>query len=146
MTLSTFGAIMRFASEVIGQSEITYQSMLEKAKNPALREALQSLLNESKKNHSLMEQSRREHVTEMILEPITGLNPEEYHLDLEISNSAEDVHLFKKALMIEEREKRFFQDVSSRIPLPEVARMFRKLGQKKEKNIDHLRSLRLFPF
>ncbi len=146
MTLTTFGAIMGFASEVIRQSELTYQSMVEKAKHPALKEALQVLLNESRKNHSLMEQSRREHVTEMILEPITGLDPEAYHLDLEISNSAEDVHLFKTALMIEEREKRFFQDVSSRVPLPEVAKMFRKIGQKKEKNIDRLRSLRLFPF
>ena len=146
MTLTTFGAIMGFASEVIRQSELTYQSMVEKAKHPALKEALQVLLNESRKNHSLMEQSRREHVTEMILEPITGLDPEAYHLDLEISNSAEDVHLFKTALMIEEREKRFFQDVSSRVPLPEVAKMFRKISQKKEKNIDRLRSLRLFPF
>ncbi len=146
MTLTTFGAIMRFASGVIGQSEITYQSMLEKAKNPALREALQSLLNESKKNHSLMEQSRREHVTEMILEPIDGLHPDDYQMDLRLPDSAGDVEIFKTALKMEEREKKFFQESSSRVPLPEVARMFRKIAQKKEKNIDQLRSLRLFPF
>jgi histone H3/H4 len=49
----------------------------------------------------------------------------------------------KIALLLEERGKRFFRDTSARIPLPEVARIFRKAGQKKEENLTKLQSLGL---
>jgi len=141
MTLTTFGAIMGFAAEVVGQTGGAYKALVQKAQNPALRETLQSLLNEAGKNHSLMEQTRRENVTEMILEPVTGLHQEDYRIDLKMTDSAEDVDFLKTALMLEEREKKFFQDVSSKVPLPEVARIFRKIAQKKEGNLERLRSL-----
>ena len=76
MTLSTFGAIMGFAAEMVQQTETLYKTMVQKAKNPLLREALQVLLEEERKNYSLMERTRRENVTEMILEPIAGLDAE----------------------------------------------------------------------
>lgn len=140
MNLTTFGAIMGFAAEMVGQTENAYKALVEKAKNPVLRETLQSLLNEAGKNHSLMERTRRENVTEMILEPIAGLEQEDYRIDLEMMDSAEDVDLLKTALRLEERERKFFHDVSSRVPLPEVARIFRKIAQKKEGNLERLRS------
>lgn len=141
MSLGTFGAIMGFAAEVVGQTEGAYKTLVQKAKNPVLREILQSLLNEAGKNHSLMEQTRRENVTEMILEPIAGLNHEDYRIDLKLPDSAEDVDLLKTALVLEEREKKFFHDASSKLPLPEAARIFRKITQKKEGNLERLRSL-----
>lgn len=145
MSLTTFGAIMGFAAEMVGETENTYKALVEKAKHPVLRETLQSLLNEAGKNRSLMEQTRRENVTEMILEPISGLDPEDYRIDLKVMDSAEDMDILKTALRLEERERKFFHDVSSKVPLPEVARIFRKITQRKEKNIEHLQSLRLNP-
>jgi hypothetical protein len=141
MTLTTFGAIMGFAAEVVGQTGGAYKALVQKAQSPTLRETLQSLLNEAGKNHSLMEQTRRENVTEMILEPVTGLHQEDYRIDLKMLDSAGDVDLLKTALMLEERERKFFHDVSSKVPLPEVARIFRKIAQKKEGNLERLRSL-----
>jgi hypothetical protein len=47
------------------------------------------------------------------------------------------------AVALEEREKRFFQDASARIPLPEVARFFRKIAERKERNLSRLASIRL---
>ena len=43
----------------------------------------------------------------------------------------------------DEREKKVFSDVSSKVPLPEVARIFRKLAQKKQENLEKLQSLGL---
>jgi hypothetical protein len=146
MSLSTFGAIMGFAAEVVGQTEAAYKTLVQKAKNPTLKETLQSLLNEAGKNHSLMEQTRRENVTEMILEPITGLNQENYRIDLNVTASAEDVDLLKMALRLEERERKFFNDASSKLPLPEAARIFRKMAQKKEGNLERLRSPEFISF
>lgn len=143
MALTTFGAIMGFAAGMVRRGEETYQSAVPKAKASALREALQDLLTEEGRNHSLMENARREHVTEMILEPITGLRQEEYDLDVKVSDQAKDADLVKIALLVEEKEMKFFSDCSAKIPLPEVARIFRKVARKKESNLLRLKNLGL---
>jgi hypothetical protein len=143
MSLTTFGAIMGFAAEITGQSGEIYKTLAQKAKGLTLREVLQVLSAEGGKNHSLMEKTRRENVTEMILEPITGLHQEEYGVDLKVVDPMEDADLLRAALILEEREKKFFNDVSSKVPLPEVARVFRKMVQKKQENLKKLQSLAL---
>jgi len=143
MALSTFGAIMGYAAEIIKQTEEAYQGLISKAKNPTLKQALQDLAGEEKKNQSLMERTRRENVTEMILEPITGLHQEEYIVDLKGVPQKDDTDLVKGAMILEERVKRFFSDASAKVPLPEVARTFRKVSQKREENLGKLQSLRL---
>jgi len=143
MALSTFGAIMGFAGKITGQSADTYKTMVQKAKDPDLREILGTLSVEGGKSHSLMEKTRRENVTEMILEPITGLRQEDYEIDLKVVDSMEDTDLLKAALILEEREKKFLIDVSIKVPLPEVARIFRKLAQKKLENLQKLQSIAL---
>jgi len=143
MALTTFGAIMGFAAEITGQTAEIYKTLGQKAKDLGLREVLQALSVEGGKNHSLMEKTRRENVTEMILEPITGLHQEDYGIDLKVVDPMEDVDLLRAALILEEREKKFFNDVSIKVPLPEVARIFRKLAQKKQKNLAKLQNLAL---
>jgi hypothetical protein len=41
MALSTFGAIMGFAAEMVQRTETFYKTMVQRAKNPILGEALQ---------------------------------------------------------------------------------------------------------
>ncbi len=143
MVLSTFGAIMGFAAEIVGQTKETYEGFIGKAGNPALKETFRALAEEEKKNGSLMEKTRRENVTEMILEPITGLQREDYEMDLKGLEQKNDGDLLKIALILEERAKKFFQDAAAKVPLPEVARIFRKINQKKEQNLGKLQSLGL---
>jgi rubrerythrin len=142
MALTTFGAIMGFAAEMAKRKEELYKSLAQKTKDSALREFLEVLSWEESKNHALMMKTRRENVTEMILEPVTGLHPEDYEVDLKATESMEDTSILKAALMLEERDKKFFQDASTKIPLPEVARIFRKVAQKKEENLAKLQGLR----
>jgi len=134
---------MGFAAEITGRTGDTYKTMVQKAKDPGLREILQALSAEGEKNHSLMEKTRRENVTEMILEPISGLHQEDYGIDLKVVDQMEDADLLRAALVLEEREKKFFDDVSIKVPLPEVARIFRKITQKKQRNLAKLQSLAL---
>ena len=141
MALGTFGAIMGFAAEITAQTGEIYKTLAKKAKDLTLREVLQVLSAEEEKNHSLMGKTRRENVTEMILEPITGLHQEDYGIDLKVVDPMEDADLLRTALILEEREKKFFSDVSSKVPLPEVARIFRKMAQKKQENLAKLQSL-----
>lgn len=51
------------------------------------------------------------------------------------------MYLLKTALILEERGKRFYHDAAGKIPLPEVARIFRKFAQKKDQNLARLRDL-----
>ena len=143
MTLSTFGAIMGFAAQMVRQTETLYKTMIQKVENPVLREALQLLLEEEEKNYSLMERTRRENVTEMILEPIAGLHADDYEIKTEEMDQSKDADLLKTALVLEERERRFFSEVSGKVPLPEVGRVFRKVAQKKEKSLAKLKTLGL---
>ena len=69
MALTTFGAIMGFAADITGQTAEIYKTLGQKAKDLGLREVLQTLSGEGEKSRSLMEKTRRENVTEMILEP-----------------------------------------------------------------------------
>ena len=146
MALSTFGAIMGFAAEMVQQTVTFYKTMVQKAKDPILREALKVLLEEEEKNYSLMEKTRRENVTEMILEPIAGLHQGDYDIEAEGMDQTKDVDLLKMALILEERERRFFSEVSDKVPLPEVGRIFRKVAQKKERSLAKLKTLGLNQF
>jgi len=143
MALTTFGAIMGFAAEITGQTGEIYRTLAQKAKGPTLREVLQVLSAEEGKSHSLMEKTRRENVTEMILEPIAGLHQEDYGIDLKVVDPMEDADLIRAALILEEREMKFFKDVSVKVPLPEVARIFRKMVQKKQENLTKLQGFAL---
>ncbi len=143
MALTTFGAIMGFAAEMAGKGAEAYKVLAQKAKDPTLRDALQALSEEEGKSHNLMIKARRENVTEMILEPVADLQQEDYEIDPKISELIDDVSLLKAALMLEERGQRFFRDASSKVPLPEVARIFRKAAQKKEESLTRLQNLGL---
>jgi rubrerythrin len=143
VALSTFGAIMGFSSEMVGNAVNLYKTAIEKAKDPMLKENLQVLLDGEKKNYSLMERIRREHVTEMILEPITGLYQKDYEIDLNLADSVKDSDLLKMALILEENEKRFFNDSAAKMPILEAARILRKIAERKEKNLNRLNSIDL---
>lgn len=143
MALTTFGAIMGFAAEMAGKGEEIYKVLAQKSKDATLKGVLQVLSEEEGKNHALMIKTRRENVTEMILEPVTGLHQEDYEIDPKVPDPMEDAGLLKAAMMLEEREKRFFRDASSKVSLPEVARIFRRVAQKKEENLAKLQGLGL---
>jgi hypothetical protein len=141
MTFTTFGAIMGFAAEIVAQTEEIYGTLSEEAEEPELKEILKTLLKEEKRNHPLMEKMRRENVTEMILEPIPELPWEDYKIHYSVQDRMEDADILKLALILEERERKFFRDASSKVPLPEVASRLRKMVQKKEENLARLQRL-----
>ncbi len=140
MPLTTFGAIMGFAAEMTGKTAETYKALGQRAKDSALQEALRGLSVEEGKNQALMGKTRQENVTEMILEPVTGLHQEDYEIDLEVSDQMGDADVLMGAVALEERGKRFFGDASAKVSLPEVARIFRKIALKKEENLRRLQS------
>ncbi len=136
MELGTFGAVMGYAAQLIQQSLSFYEAALPAAGNAELKGLLQSLADDAHKDLAAMEQARRENVTEMILEPITGLVREKYEID--VKKPAGDDEIVESAIRLEERDQKFFRDALAKVPLPEVARLFRRVAQRKEKNLSKI--------
>ena len=67
----------------------------------------------------------------------------DYEIEMKGMDQTEDSDLLKMALILEERERRFFSEVSDKVPLPEVGRIFRKVAQKKERSLAKLKTLGL---
>ena len=141
MSLTTFGAIMAFSFEMVRYALDTYSAAVQKAKDPALKEMLETLLQETKKYLVLMEQIRRENITEMILEPIHGLQRADYEMDITLSDQTQDSGLVKTALSVEEKMRKFFYEASAKIHIPEVENLFLKLVKQKERNLTKLEGL-----
>jgi hypothetical protein len=143
MDLNTFGAVMKFSTELLDRSAGLYQKFSSLAKDPILKEAIGSLLKETEKNRSLVEQVRRENVTEMILEPVSGLSETDFPDETQLGEPADARELLTALLTIETGQQDFFAAVSTKIPYPEVTRVFRKISQKKELALATLRALEI---
>lgn len=110
--LNTFGAILSFAIELEGQIAAYYRSM-----GDAARAA------EAEKRRSNLERVRREHVTEIKLEPIEGLNETNYALNVSDTSPAG-----QKAL--EATAARFYEDVAPKINVREAQRALERCGRQ----------------
>jgi hypothetical protein len=138
MELGTFGAVMAFASQVVTQSAGFYETVCDRATGPELKEVLKALRDGAHRDRATMEQARRENVTEMILEPIAGLRREDHVATVDESILGSDAAIVKTALLLEGRDQRFFEVSAAKLPLPEVARLFRKVAKRREENLAKL--------
>jgi hypothetical protein len=88
----------------------------------------------------LVQRTRRENVTEMILEPIQDFKRDSYQVS--VDNLADIDHasaLLAAAAALEHRALRYYTDAAEKIrALPEVARALKTLAKKRTKRIAHI--------
>ena len=139
MHLNNFGSIITFATELEGKDEAFYASV--KA-NPACvgqHDLFEQFRSDCQKNQKTLQRVRRENVTEMILEGITGFDSAAYALepgDVDQMN-AEEVKTVAKQL--EKRAEEFYRDAAEKInALQEVARALKLLAKKRAAHLDRL--------
>ena len=125
MELGTFGAILKFAIEF---EQVCAKFYREAGLNNGNWQALAA---SADKRAARLDRVRREMVTEMILEPITGLQAAAYQCDWNVS--APD-RIIAQARAIEEMGRRFYGDMASCVSIAEVVRAFKKLAQEHENN------------
>jgi len=136
MELSTFGGVLNFALELERKALEFYRQAMSTAQDPKLRETLQTLLADSERALRRLERVRREHINEMLLERITGLQEDDYRPSFELFDPEHDI--LSSARRLEELAHRFYQDAAAQLNLPDVARIFSRLAAGK---VDHLRLL-----
>lgn len=127
MELGTFGAIMSFALELEERTSTFYETTAQ----GGLEETFLQLAQNAHKRWKRLERARREGVSEMILESITGLNGEDYQMDLDFED--DQVGLVGQAQALADVSIRFYQHAADKIPIQEIARLFQRLAQENER-------------
>jgi len=125
MELGTFGAIMSFAMKI----EERAISFYERADPDLPVDLLQELARGNKKRFKRVERARREGVAEMILESISGLNSDAYQFLTTSETYSEG------AVRLENVSMQYYLDAAEKLPMLEIARLFRRLAQENEKRI-----------
>ena len=135
MELGTFGAILKYAMEIEEEVNKFYESASGVAKDPKLVDRFQELHKRGEKRLKTLERVRRENVTEMILEPIVGLDSDDYKIETSISES----ELVDTALSVERTLHGFYSEAAIKIEfLIEASYAFELLAEANERAVETL--------
>ncbi|BBO83810.1 hypothetical protein DSCO28_43760 [Desulfosarcina ovata subsp. sediminis] len=130
-----FGAIFSFAEALEKQDMEFYTAA---AANPACadhRDLFSGCAKNCKKNISNAQRTRRECVTEMILEPIHGLNLDEFGEAVSDATVMDAAAVLAEAAHLEERAVQFYLTAAEKIKaLPEGAQGLKKSAKLRLRN------------
>jgi hypothetical protein len=116
MSLTQFGSIFKFAIQIESRLAEFYEQAAEDNVNA---DEFTKRAKACRTRKRRLEESRRLNVTEMILEPIEGLNEADYSLNLTSTKS-------KSINAIEETVSRFYADAAPKINVLESRRIFKR--------------------
>jgi rubrerythrin len=129
MELGTFGAIISFALELELQAAEYYEKHNEKI----FSQTDSKLLKNSQKRVSRLKRIRQELVTEMILEPITGVDSNDYSVS--VSQETTEAEVLHQAIRLNENMHHFYSTMAPLIPMKEVQRAFLRLAKENETRV-----------
>ena len=139
MPLTNFGAILNFAEQVEREDMDFYTRAAEAAMGDLDRDRYQAFAREGKKNLALVQRTRRENVTEMILEPIRDFERGPYQVAGEAGPGAAPEEIRDSAVSRERRAVGYYTDAAAKIrALPEVSRALKTLAKKRSRRLDQL--------
>ena len=131
MKLGTFGAVISFALELEEQALVYYES-LNNTLSPQLLKGSQKRLNR-------LRRIRQELVTEMILEPITDVDSDDYVVS--IPAGTDEAEKLMGAVRLEENMGRYYSKSAPLIPMKEVERAFVRLAKENEMRVASINKL-----
>jgi len=126
MELGTFGAILSFSIDLEGLAADFYGAV-DSADMPGL---FGELAKGSDRRRGRLLRARQELVSEMILESITGLEGDNYAVELD--PRAADADLLAQGRALETVMARFYRDAAARMPIREVVRLFGRLAHEND--------------
>ena len=142
MPLENFGSVLNFAEELENQDQEFYEAV---AGNPACsghKQLFEQFAANAKKNVKTVQRTRRENVTEMILEPIKDFVRAPYCEVCLAAPSMTVEDALASAKRLEDRAVRYYTEAAAKIKaLPEVARALKLLGKKHNGHLDKLTAL-----
>jgi rubrerythrin len=142
MPLENFGSILNFAEELELQDLGFYKTV---AENPACAEykhLFEEFAAAINKNVKTVQRTRRENVTEMILEPIKDFIRAPFCEECGAAGLMTADEALKTARRLENRAVRYYTEAATKIKaLPEVARALKLIGKKHAAHLARLQEL-----
>ncbi len=131
MPLTSFGSILGFAEEIETRDMAFYTGAADHPECTRLKPLFEEFIKESKKNLSSIQRTRRENVTEMILEPVRDFVREPFCLAQQDSTGMNISQVIAAAQKTEQRSIDYFTAASAKIKaLPEVSNALKLLAKK----------------
>lgn len=137
MKLATIGAVLTFALAAEKES----LAFWDETPTPAITEELPSMRVVKGKHLKTIEQIRRENVTEMILEPIAGLDSDDYRLPARLPAGATAAERRRFMVAAEGVAARYLNDAAQKVKQSDIARMLTKMAREKEALADRLEGM-----
>ncbi len=142
MPLTNFGAILNFAEKVEQDDMEFYRQASSATAAESHRLLFEMLAREGKKNLSLVQRTRRENVTEMILEPIRDFVRDSYQDAVADAKGMDLAAILAAAVSLENRAIRYYTDAAEKIrALPEVSRALKTLAKKRTQRLGQIENL-----
>jgi rubrerythrin len=142
LELGTFGAVLRFALELEAAVTAFYKSALGHTTNPKLKQLSEGFIQRGEKRVQLLMRLRRENTTEMLLEPITGLDAEKFRPQTNLLKGTGDSGLTTLASATETKLQAFYTAAAEKVSfLSEAAGAFERLAEENAENARRLQTL-----
>jgi hypothetical protein len=139
MELGTFGAVLKFAMELEEKAISFYEEVRNKSSKS---DHFTTLVQRGQKRLKILERVRRENTTEMILEPITGLDPDAYTPEISIPEGSDDKAIQSIAIALEKKLQEFYTDAAVKVEfLIEAAYSLEALADENEGALQNLSEL-----
>lgn len=140
---TTFGSVIRFSLELEKGAAGVYEELAAKPEMASAAEMFKALSAAHKKRGKLLEDTRREKLNEMILEPIQDIVRENYIIDTKIPAGLDVKGAAKFAAGIEATSAKFYTDSAkiAKMLLAEAARIMDRLGKENLSNKSKLETL-----
>jgi len=131
MPLTSFGSILTFAEKFEIQDMAFYSEAINNPACNELKEVVEPFIKEGKKLIAIVQRTRRENVTEMILEPIHDFVRAPFFIEKMDGTAMTAVKALDAAKAIEQRSIDYYTSAAIKIKaLPEVAVALKLLAKK----------------
>jgi hypothetical protein len=142
MPLENFGSILNFAEELEKQDQAFFSAV---AGNPACaghKDMFEQFAADAGKNMKTVQRTRRENVTEMILEPVKDFTRAPFCEECETADSMDLEDALATARRLADRAERYYSEAAEKIKAqPEVARALKTIGKKHKAHCEKLAAL-----
>jgi len=139
MTLTNLGAILNFAEALEGQDREAFLALADNPNCSENKSIFEKFAKECQKNIKTIQRTRRENVTEMILEPIQNFSRQPYEITFEGCGVMERGEAIKACRTLTQRAEKFYTTAAEKFKAqPEVGRALKRIGKKRCGQLDRL--------
>lgn len=142
MPLINFGSILNFAEQLETQDRDFYAAAAAKGACADFRDLFEQFAADAAKNIKNIQRTRRENVTEMILEQIRDFTRDAFVEPSEGADAMDAAQVLATARRLEERAERYYRAAADKLKaLSEVARTLKLVGKKHHVHLAKLQEL-----